>query len=227
MGWQSMVITTKDDICGQTSACEYPYYDSEILFSRRKICYPGSKMSYGCGPFGPTKPPSDDVYANSNLPYGISGQKITCQLQVSLDISVNMDRYLLDNFIPAFEDLTTPSDTSPKNKNKIVYNATNITRQNFALSGASTSVPAQQARKLYNPPQHVTYCSICPGNKVGNNGNGYEMEKGKSWMEISSKYIGDPYNNKQEYLGPAADQIFGSWASTKIHKKYGCYSVNK
>ena len=230
MGWQSMVISMKDDICGQPGACEYPYYDSEILFSRRKVCTPPRTMQDGCGPLGPVLPPSDDSYAYWNLPDAVgSGATITCQLQVTLDISVCMDRYLLDNFVPAFVDRTTPSDTSSGNKNKIKYNATQVTRKNFALSGASTSVPAQQSRKLYNPPTHVKYCSICPGQTLGNNGSGYQMEKGKSWMQLSQKYVGDPYNNTQEWRsgwGPAMDNIFGPWANTDVHKKQGCYSID-
>jgi len=230
MGWQSLVISMKDDICGQPKACEYPYYDSEILFSRRKVCQSPRTMQDGCGPLGPVMAPSDDQYASYNMPADTGdGATITCQLQVTLDISVCMDRYLLDNFVPAFVDRSTTNDTSPKNMNKIKYNATQVTRKNFAFSGASTSVPAQQARKMYNPPTHVKYCSICPGQTVGNNGQGYPMEKGKGWMQLSQKYIGNPYNNTQEWLagwGPAVDTLYGPWANTNIHKKYGCYSVD-
>ena len=230
MGWQSMVVSSKDDICGQPSVCEYPYYDSEILFSRRKVCSETRTMQDGCGPLGPFNPPSDDTWAYQNLPdQSGEGSLITCQLQVTLDISVCMDRYLLDNFVPAFVDRSTSSDTSPGNLNKKHYNATSVTRKNFALSALSTSIPAQQARKLYNPPVNVKYCSICPGQKLGNNGAGYPMKKGKGWMELSKDHIGDPYNNTQEWMagwGPAVDQIWGPWASTDVHKKHGCYSVD-
>ena len=55
------------------------------------------------------------------------------------------------------------------------------------------------------------------------------VEKGKGWMELSKNYIGDPYNNTQEWRagwGPAVDQIWGPWASTEVHKKHGYYSVD-
>ena len=225
MGWQSMVVSMKDDICGQPGACEYPYYDSEILFSRRKVCTPPRTMQDGCGPLGPVIPPSDDYYASANMPPKAGmGTTITCQLQVTLDISVCMDRYLLDNFVPAFVDRTTASDTSATNKNKTIYNATQVTRKNFALSGASTSVPAQQARKIYNPPTHVKYCSICPST-VGGKGNGYHMTKGLGWMQLSNKYVGDVGSNTQEWI-QVQDQVYGPWASTKLHKNQGCYSVD-
>ncbi len=226
MGWQSMVVSMKDNICGQPGACEYPYYDSEILFSRRKVCTLPRTMQDGCGPLGPVIPPSDDkYYAPYNMPAKPGmGTTITCQLQVTLDISVCMDRYLLDNFVPAFVDRKTASDTSATNKNKTIYNATQVTRKNFALSGASTSVPAQQARKIYNPPTHVKYCSMCPNN-VGNKEKGYPMTKDLGWMQLSNQYVGDAGSNTQEWV-QVRDQLYGPWASTKLHKKQGCYSVD-
>ena len=48
-------------------------------------------------------------------------------------------------------------------------------------------------------PVNVKYCSICPGQKLGNNSAGYRMEGGKGWMELSKNHIGDPYNNTQEW----------------------------
>ena len=224
MGWKSMVISMKDDICGQGAACEYPYCDSEILFVQRRNCEAkwDETMTRGCGPLGPAKPPQNDEYAPYMQPPAWSGPTITCQTQVTLDISVNMNRYLQDNFLPAFVDRSTLSDVTFGNKNQTIYNAQATNRQKFALSGASTDIPAQSARKLYNPPTDITYCSICPGNITQN----MPYKKGKGWVETTNEWVGKPHMNSfNSEEQQANDFMYKQWSSTKLHKKMGCYSI--
>ena len=230
LGWQSLIVTYKPDIGGQGDICEYPYGDSEVLFFHPRNCVPGETMKSGCGPLGPYTPPSllpdgGIGIADTNF----AGSTLTCFNQVSLDITRDIDRYLIDNFVAGVEDRSTISDTDINNENYKLYGVIESSRWLFSLSEASTDLPAQESRKMYNPPNSITkdpvlFCNICPKSIMLN----IEPEINKSWTQLTQKYKDQPGINQyfQEGTRSIDDTFWKNWANNETHKKYGCYTIN-
>jgi hypothetical protein len=223
MGWQSIVATTKDAAGGQGKSCEYPYYDSEVIFYHTRNCNQNETMNQNCGPLGSKLPPYQLDDKGISMYQG-EGIDITCTNQVTLDIGKNIDRYLMDNFIPGVEDRSTDTDTNINNKNYKLYGVTSINRTLFSLSESSTDIPAQISRTYYNPKESVNYCNICPADvdriniDLGENTN-------KDWVNITNNYKGNPAFNSNEFDGWIETNIWKNWKNNKTHSDYGCYTV--
>ena len=194
-------------------------------------------MSKGCGPLGPKTPPSllPDG-GNSIYDYQTPGSYFTCWNQVSLDITQDIDRYLLDNFVAGVEDRSTINDLDHNNRNYKLYGVTHTSRYIFSLSEASTDVPAQKSREMYNPTVPVKFCNICPksipleispDSSEWNNLKNFNSSKPAAWKTLTDNYIGRPGLNTSlgESNQSLNDTIWKNWADNSTHKQYGCYSI--
>ena len=230
MGWKSVVISMKPDTGGQGSVCEYPYYDAEILTMNLNPCPGATSMQDGnCGPFGqfekPKTVPGSCEKSKINTNFSTNGAFTTCKDMVVLDPTQNLNRYLMDGFVPAFIDFSTNTDTNPNNENNQKYGVTNLDRTYFSLNEASSDIPAQLSRKLYQPKQSVKFCSQCPGNatSVPDIKRPYQ-----GWKTITNAFIGNVFMNKNdgEQNFTNSDNIFSQWSSEQpYHQKNGCFTV--
>jgi hypothetical protein len=229
MGWKSVVITSKPNTAGQPVSCEYPYYDSEILMFNSQYCAAGRTMQDGnCGPFGQLDLPSGSPclekgceYARPYNNFAGWGPWQICFDQVTLDVTQNIERYLLDGFLLAFYDFSTGRDSDVGNKNKTEYNCSVITRENFPLNEVSSDIPAQMARKLFKAPTAVKFCYICPGSIPQES-----IKPTKPWKELTDAYKGKPALNS--FLGEpnslSPNDLYTSWKNS-VHSSLGCYNL--
>jgi len=230
MGWKSTVISMKPAVGGQGSVCEYPYYDSEILTMNLNPCSGTTSMQDGnCGPMGQFgKPPSTPGSCNkSTIPpsFSTNGALSTCKDMVVLDPTQNLDRYLIDGFIPAFTDFSTNTDTNPNNENAQKYRVSQLNRSYFTLNEASSDIPAQLSRKLYQPKNPIKFCYSCPGN---NSSVPYLNRPYKNWKQMTDSLLGQVFinsgNGEQNFTNK--DNIFSQWTKSQpYHQKNGCFVV--
>ena len=130
------------------------------------------------------------------------------------------------DFSPGFKDFSTPKDTNKSNQNNIYYGAVNIDRSYFTLNEASSDIPAQLSRKLYNPKIPVKFCYNCPVNSTLP-----ELKHPyKDWKSETDKLIGNTGLNKNngEYSFLNNDSIYQNWKTynNSFHEKNGCYTID-